>query len=124
LAVTITQGSRHGKPGRYTRLIEYFSSKLGNPTARFDVALRRIESRRLLAEDKLRRVLLSYWSKPFEELKVLCPLDILYSFQEYAEAALNAAGEEFVAIFEDPGRYRSFLYVAVSAGLKFPKNAD
>jgi hypothetical protein len=118
-----TKDAQHDLPERYTPLVEYGSSKLRNRTVQFEAALRRTESRRLLAQDKLRIVLLSYWSKPFEELKALRPFDILYSFQEYAESTLNAAGEECAKIFEDAEAYTSFLDVAQECVLDgiFPK---
>ena len=42
-------------PERYTPLVEYVSRELGGLNVAFDSACRRIESRRLLAEHKLRK---------------------------------------------------------------------
>jgi len=110
-------------PERYGSLVEYISRKKVGQNAAFETAFRRIESRRLLAEHKLRKALQKYWSLNRKDLNALRCFDLLDCFQEYAVASFKAAGEECVKLFQDPELYRSFLHKAQDWVLKgiFPK---
>ncbi len=98
-------------PERYDALLEYVSSELGLLPVGLDSAFRQAESRRKLAELKLRRTLKAYWSRPYPALDSLRPFNLLPLFQEYAEATFRAMGEECLQLFQDFEPYDSFLKV-------------
>jgi hypothetical protein len=98
-------------PERYVPLVEYISTTFPEQTIAFKLACQLIENRRLHAGRNLRRTLQRYWTKTNEHLKIVCPIEIVYSFEPYVEAIFRAAGEICGLLFHDPESYSAFLNV-------------
>jgi hypothetical protein len=107
----VPDDSNHELPERYAPLVKYVSTKFPKQTIAFESAFRRIESRRLLAEHKLRKTFQGYWSTHGAQLKVLRPLDVVYCFEEYVVTVFNTAGEECLGLFQSAESFGSFLSV-------------
>ena len=57
------------------------------------------------------KTLQKFWSATDEQLKDLCPLDVVHYFEAYAEAIFRAAGEICFGQFYDSESYSAFLHV-------------
>jgi len=105
----VPENSKHELPARYAPLVKYVATKFPEQTSAFESAFKRIESRRLLEAQKLRKTLQSYWFAPDEQLKSLSPLDLVHYFEAHAEAIFRAAGEICLGQFHDSQSYSAFL---------------